>query len=188
MRQNNKTLNSRLSLIVDYTCTKECTFLKKFPQSAITYTRLCTNSSKNYSHKSQKKKHGKTFHLLSCLLLLLATTPPTHSNNNETDVEALLSIKKSIHNDPLGALASWNETATHFCKWKGVSCSKRHQNRVISLSLRSLRLVGTLSPHVGNLSFLKILDLKNNTFQGPIPQEIGRLRRLQVIEFSNNSS
>ncbi|XP_047961931.1 probable LRR receptor-like serine/threonine-protein kinase At3g47570 [Salvia hispanica] len=32
-----------------------------------------------------------------------------------------------------------------------------------------------------------IINLQNNTFNGPIPHEIGRLRRLQVIEFSNNS-
>ncbi|XP_042034310.1 probable LRR receptor-like serine/threonine-protein kinase At3g47570 [Salvia splendens] len=118
-------------------------------------------------------------------LFIILTTTPSHSNNH-TDLEALLAFKKSIHDDPLHALSSWNET-THFCRWNGVSCSKRHPSRVVSLSLRSLGLVGSLSPHIGNLSFLRIIDLKNNTFNGQIPPEIGRLRRLQVIEFSNNS-
>ncbi|KAH6776631.1 hypothetical protein C2S52_014192 [Perilla frutescens var. hirtella] len=123
--------------------------------------------------------------LLLILLLLTATTPPSYSDN-QTDFEALLAFKKTIHDDPLGALSSWNET-THFCRWNGVSCSRRHPNRVVSVSLPSQGLVGSLSPHIGNLSFLSIIDLQNNSFRGLIHEEIGRLRRLEFIEFSNNS-
>ncbi|KAH6776634.1 hypothetical protein C2S52_014195 [Perilla frutescens var. hirtella] len=123
--------------------------------------------------------------LIVLLLMLAATTPPSYSDN-QTDFEALLAFKKAIHDDPLGALSSWNET-THFCRWNGVSCSRRHPNRVVSLSLPSQGLVGSLSPHIGNLSFLRIIDLQNNSFRGLIHEEIGRLRRLEFIEFSNNS-
>ncbi|XP_047961932.1 probable LRR receptor-like serine/threonine-protein kinase At3g47570 [Salvia hispanica] len=119
------------------------------------------------------------------LFILLTTFPSSHSNNH-TDLEALLAFKNSIHDDPLHALTSWNET-THFCWWNGVSCSKTHPSRVVSLSLPSQGLFGSLSPHIGNLSFLRIIDLQNNTFSGLIPQEIGRLRRLRMINFSNNS-
>ncbi|XP_042033539.1 receptor kinase-like protein Xa21 [Salvia splendens] len=118
-------------------------------------------------------------------LFIFLTTTPSHSDNH-TDFQALLAFKKSIQDDPLHALSSWNET-THFCRWKGVSCSRRHPSRVVSLSLRSQGLVGSISPHIGNLSFLRFINLKNNTFSGPIPQEIGRLRRVEMIEFSNNS-
>ncbi|EYU40966.1 hypothetical protein MIMGU_mgv1a019063mg, partial [Erythranthe guttata] len=38
-----------------------------------------------------------------------------------------------------------------------------------------------------NLSFLREINLQNNSFSGRIPQEIGLLRRLEYIEFSNNS-
>ncbi|KAH6765203.1 hypothetical protein C2S51_016452 [Perilla frutescens var. frutescens] len=86
------------------------------------------------------------FLLLLILLLLAATTPPSYSDN-QTDFEALLAFKKAIHHDPLGALSSWNET-THFCRWNGVSCSRRHPNRVVSVSLQSQGLVGSLSPHI----------------------------------------
>ncbi|XP_047953375.1 receptor kinase-like protein Xa21 [Salvia hispanica] len=123
--------------------------------------------------------------LFLILFILLTTIPSSHSNDH-TDLEALLAFKKYIHDDPLHALSSWNETM-HFCRWNGVSCSKRHPSRVVSLSLQSQGLVGSLSPHIGNLSFLRIINLQNNTFSGPIPQEMGRLRRLQVIKFSNNS-
>ncbi|XP_057793117.1 probable LRR receptor-like serine/threonine-protein kinase At3g47570 [Salvia miltiorrhiza] len=120
--------------------------------------------------------------LILVLLLLMTTIPPSHSTNH-TDLEALLAFKKSIRNDPL---SSWNET-THFCRWNGVACSRKHPDRVISLSLRSQGLEGSLSPHIGNLSFLRNIDLQNNRLFGPIPQEIGRLRRLQSLELGNNS-
>ncbi|XP_047961361.1 receptor kinase-like protein Xa21 [Salvia hispanica] len=123
--------------------------------------------------------------LFLILFILLTTFPSSHSNNH-SDLEALLAFKNSIHDDPLHALSSWNET-THFCRWNGVTCSKRHPHRVVSVIMSSQGLVGSLSPHIGNLSFLRTVNLKNNIFSGPIPEEIGRLRRLGKIEFSNNS-
>ncbi|MFS7956949.1 putative non-specific serine/threonine protein kinase [Helianthus anomalus] len=47
-------------------------------------------------------------------------------------------------------------------------------------------LEGSLSPHVGNLSFLHGLSLSNNSFQGAIPHEIGRLSRLLVLSVGTN--
>ncbi|KAG8378442.1 hypothetical protein BUALT_Bualt08G0137700 [Buddleja alternifolia] len=114
-------------------------------------------------------------------LFHLATTPATCSNN-ETDLQALLAFKNAIN----GGLNSWNETL-HYCSWKGILCSRRHQSRVVSINLTSQGLVGSISPHIGNLSFLRTIILQNNSFHGQIPEEIGRLRRLEWIEFSNNS-
>ncbi|XP_073281953.1 uncharacterized protein [Primulina huaijiensis] len=55
------------------------------------------------------------------------------------------------------------------------------------MNLMSRGLVGSLPPHLGNLSFLREFVLQNNSFYGEIPEEFGRLRRLQFLEFSNNS-
>ncbi|KAL0314148.1 UNVERIFIED_CONTAM: putative receptor-like protein kinase [Sesamum angustifolium] len=99
---------------------------------------------------------------------------------------ALLALKAAIDDDASGALRSWNETM-HYCRWEGVTCSRRHRDRVVSINLRSQGLVGSLSPHLGNLSFLRSIILQNNNFRGQIPEEIGRLRRLEYLEFSNNS-
>ncbi|KZV57089.1 receptor-like protein kinase [Dorcoceras hygrometricum] len=108
------------------------------------------------------------------------------SENNETELAALMAFKNGVIGDPLGALTSWN-VAVNFCEWKGVVCSKRHRDRVVSVDLTSQSLVGSLSPRVGNLSFLREFILRNNSFYGHIPQEIGRLRRLEYLELSNNS-
>ncbi|THG21378.1 probable LRR receptor-like serine/threonine-protein kinase At3g47570 [Camellia sinensis] len=106
--------------------------------------------------------------------------------NNETDRVALLAFKAAIVEDPFGALSSWNHSL-HYCHWNGIFCSRLHPDRVIGLTLMSQGLVGSLSPHIGNLSFLKSIVLQNNSFHGPIPQEMGRLFRLQKLEFGYNS-
>ncbi|CAN1187557.1 Probable LRR receptor-like serine/threonine-protein kinase At3g47570 [Linum perenne] len=106
-------------------------------------------------------------------------------SSNETDHLALLNFKSMISADPLRALMSWN-SSTHFCQWKGVSCAATHA-RVTALELQSQELSGSISPHIGNLSFLKVLRLYNNSFTGEIPSEIGQLGRLQILELHNNS-
>ncbi|RWR91203.1 Protein kinase domain-containing protein [Cinnamomum micranthum f. kanehirae] len=122
--------------------------------------------------------------LVICINLLCfaeAATP-----RNESDRLALLAIKGQISNGPNGILSSWNHSL-HFCMWGGVTCSRRHPQRVIALDLESQNLAGYLSPYIGNLSFLRIIELSNNSFQGQIPPEIGRLRRLRILHLGNNS-
>ncbi|KAL7195087.1 hypothetical protein ACSBR1_035324 [Camellia fascicularis] len=103
---------------------------------------------------------------------------------NETDHLAMLSMKAQITHDPMLVTSSWNDSL-HFCQWEGVSCGRRHQ-RVISLNLASRNLEGSISPSIGNLSFLRIVNLSNNSFQGEIPCEMGRLFRLQVLDLNGN--
>ncbi|KAH9703919.1 putative receptor-like protein kinase [Citrus sinensis] len=127
-----------------------------------------------------------SFLLLHSVLLFCNGFHVPEFLGNETDRVALLEFKSKITHDPLDVLASWNESI-HFCKWHGVTCSRRHQQRVIILNLKSLNLAGSISPHIGNLSFLKVLKLQNNGFTHEIPSEIGCLRRLQVLALHNNS-
>ncbi|THG11975.1 hypothetical protein TEA_007184 [Camellia sinensis var. sinensis] len=124
----------------------------------------------------------KLIHIFSFGIIPAATS----TANNETDRVALLAFKAAIVEDPFGALSSWNHLL-HYCHWNGILCSRLHPDRVIGLTLMFQGLVGSLSPHMGNLSFLKSIVLQNNSFHGPIPQEMGRLFRLQRLEFSNNS-
>ncbi|XP_017254410.1 probable LRR receptor-like serine/threonine-protein kinase At3g47570 [Daucus carota subsp. sativus] len=125
------------------------------------------------------------FNILFLFVLGTSTTFVYSFSNNVTDQQALLSFKYSITDDPSGVLDSWNNSI-HFCHWTGVTCSRRRP-RVTVLDLSSLNLAGTLSPHIGNLSFLRSIFLYRNNFHGWIPSEIGRLWRLQHISLGNNS-
>lgn len=124
---------------------------------------------------------------ISCGLFTLfaAFSAVFASYTNETDRQALVDIKNQIQGDPFQALSSWNDSV-HFCNWNGVICGQKHQ-RVTVLNISALKLVGSLSPSIGNLSFLKEINIQDNFFQGLIPEEIGRLFRIQYLRFANNS-
>nr|KYP34149.1 LRR receptor-like serine/threonine-protein kinase EFR [Cajanus cajan] len=101
------------------------------------------------------------------------------ASGNVTDALALLKFRESISIDPYGILLSWN-TSTHFCNWHGITCHLIHQ-RVTELNLQGYKLKGSISPHIGNLSYMRIFNLNHNNFYGNIPQELGRLSQLQFI-------
>ncbi|XP_022746479.1 putative receptor-like protein kinase At3g47110 [Durio zibethinus] len=104
---------------------------------------------------------------------------------NETDRLALLALKDQLVDGSLGALLSWN-ASLHFCEWQGVRCGPQQQ-RVISLKLNSMKLGGSISPSIGNLSFLREANLSDNSLQGQIPREFGQLRRLRFLNLSYNN-
>ncbi|GJW66591.1 retrotransposon protein, putative, ty1-copia subclass, partial [Tanacetum coccineum] len=116
---------------------------------------------------------------------LTSATVSASYGSNETDYHALLSFKSTITHDPDKVLTSWNDSF-HFCEWSGILCGKQHK-RVTVLILESQGLEGSLSPHVGNLSFLRTLSIRNNSFQGAIPHELGRLSRLRHLYLNRNN-
>ncbi|GAY41428.1 putative receptor-like protein kinase [Citrus sinensis] len=120
--------------------------------------------------------------IFSFSLLLHSQSFSAHTN--ETDRLALLAIKSQLH-DPLGVTNSWNNSI-NLCQWAGVTCGHRHQ-RVTELDLRHQNIGGSLSPYVGNLSFLRYINLATNNFHGEIPKEIGFLFRLETLMLANNS-
>ncbi|CAL5079203.1 unnamed protein product [Urochloa decumbens] len=125
-------------------------------------------------------------------LLLLSTAATTNraaassspSTGHGGDEAALLAFKARISGHS-GVLDSWNQS-TSYCSWEGVTCGKRHRWRVVTLNLTSQGLGGTISPAIGNLTFLRILDLSINTLDGEIPPSIGSLRRLQKLDLNTN--
>nr|XP_051184795.1 receptor kinase-like protein Xa21 [Lolium perenne] len=118
---------------------------------------------------------------MSLLLSLVAAL--VISTVSAGDDAALLAFKAQLNHD---AVASWNSSA-HFCSWEGVTCSHRHPARVVALSLYGSALTGALSPAIGNLTFLRTLNLSTNRLHGEIPASVGRLRRLRILELTNNS-
>ncbi|KAM0996235.1 hypothetical protein ACFX2C_006264 [Malus domestica] len=126
--------------------------------------------------------------LFSAVFVCCRSSLQSGLGGNATDRLALLAIKAQIKQDlhNYNVMSSWNES-THFCMWNGVTCSRRHRQRVTTLDLQSQNLVGKLSPNIGNLSFLRELWLLNNSFSHEIPPQIGNLRRLQVLRLDFNS-
>ncbi|XP_038721954.1 probable LRR receptor-like serine/threonine-protein kinase At3g47570 [Tripterygium wilfordii] len=125
------------------------------------------------------------FHVVAVLLLVqfmvISTTKVV--TNITTDQYALLDFKAHITSDILAQ--NWS-TSTPICQWVGVSCSARH-GRVTALNLSNMTLQGTISPHLGNLSFLISLNLSINNFDGSLPNELGKLPQLKWIDVSHNS-
>ncbi|KAJ4720043.1 putative Receptor-kinase [Melia azedarach] len=124
--------------------------------------------------------------ILFCVTLMQVEIFASSTNAlQERDLLALQAFRSMITHDPEGILNSWNDSR-HFCEWEGIKCSRRHR-RVTVLDLNSRGLIGSLSPHIGSLSFLTEMDLSRNTIKGEIPHEFGRLFRLESLDLSNNS-
>jgi LRR receptor-like serine/threonine-protein kinase FLS2 len=119
---------------------------------------------------------------LHCLVPCLAA----NKTNITTDESALLAFKSLITSDPNHILANNWSTSSSVCNWVGVTCDERH-NRVHRLDLRNMNLSGTISPSLGNMSFLVFLRLRNNSFSGELPKEICRLHRLKHLDLSYNN-
>ncbi|XP_010493153.1 PREDICTED: LRR receptor-like serine/threonine-protein kinase EFR [Camelina sativa] len=104
--------------------------------------------------------------------------------SNETDMKALLELKSQVSDNKREVLVSWNHSSP-FCNWIGVTCGRK-QERVITLNLGGFKLAGAISPSIGNLTFLRLLNLSDNSFGSTIPQEVGMLFRLQYLNMSFN--
>ncbi|KAH6787118.1 hypothetical protein C2S52_006670 [Perilla frutescens var. hirtella] len=116
--------------------------------------------------------------------MMISAQNPSRGNN-ATDLTALLDLKNHITEDPLGIMASWNDSSSHFCNWTGITCDPS-RTRVRILDLKAMKLVGSLPPSIGNLSFLEGINLINNSFRGQLPQEIGLLSNLKHLNLTNN--
>ncbi|XP_070665204.1 probable LRR receptor-like serine/threonine-protein kinase At3g47570 [Malus domestica] len=130
----------------------------------------------------------KLFHgfILLCMSTHLGSAALSSTSlGNETDRMVLLKFKKSITQDPLHVMSSWNESV-HFCGWVGVTCN-HYTRRVFMLNLQDQKLTGSLPPSIGNLSYLARINLASNNFRGEIPEEIGRLQSLHFLNLSRNS-
>ncbi|XVF83932.1 hypothetical protein PTKIN_Ptkin16aG0534000 [Pterospermum kingtungense] len=124
-----------------------------------------------------------------CIVILTLSLGPAFAMalENETDRLALLALKDQLVGASPGAgpLNSWNDSV-HFCDWQGVRCGRRHQ-RVRALNLVGLKLAGSISTLIANLTFLREVDFSDNILKGNIPIEFGHLRRLRYLNLSHNN-
>ncbi|TYH29919.1 hypothetical protein ES288_A01G051800v1 [Gossypium darwinii] len=113
---------------------------------------------------------GKTFLNLSLLIIFHFFIMATFSmklTTIVTDQLALLALKEHVFTTPK-------------------ICGSKHR-RVVALNFTGLGLVGILPPHLGNLSFLSLLSISDNSFGGELPVQLSNLRRLKHINFRNNN-
>ncbi|KAG5040682.1 hypothetical protein JHK85_013158 [Glycine max] len=103
----------------------------------------------------------------------------------DVEIQALKAFKNSITADPNGALADWVDSH-HHCNWSGIACDPS-SNHVFSVSLVSLQLQGEISPFLGNISGLQVLDLTSNSFTGYIPAQLSLCTHLSQLSLFGNS-
>ncbi|XP_061999293.1 receptor-like protein 7 [Rosa rugosa] len=155
------------------------------------------------------------FFLFLITLRVSIIIPAVHSQCIKDQQQLLLQFNKSLvffDSFHLSTkLISWN-ASTDCCSWVGVTCSRN--GRVLGLDvssehifdgidnssslfhlhyLQSLNLADnqlgsifeSIPSAIGNLLNLRYLNLSLNYYSGQIPIEISRLRRLEVLDFSN---
>ncbi|XP_030924296.1 probable LRR receptor-like serine/threonine-protein kinase At1g06840 [Quercus lobata] len=123
--------------------------------------------------------------LCHSLLLIGAQNPIT----NPEEVRALRAIKSSLI-DPNGNLSNWDQGDPCTSIWTAVFCYNTtlddgylHVQRLVILHMN---LSGTLSPELGRLLNLKILDFMWNNISGSIPKEIGSITSLELLLLNGN--
>ncbi|XP_054786153.1 receptor protein kinase-like protein At4g34220 [Prosopis cineraria] len=107
-----------------------------------------------------------------------------------TDGVSLLSFKYSILSDPLSVLESWNYNDDNPCLWNGVTCDEIEDPgtmlRVTSLVLPNSQLLGSISEELGNIPYLRRLDLSRNLLNGSLPSSIFNSSELRVLSLASN--
>ncbi|KAK9165380.1 hypothetical protein Scep_000571 [Stephania cephalantha] len=124
--------------------------------------------------------------LLTIFPSLIVRTKPCHPS----DSSALLAFKNKITDDPYGLLTAWTKSTDCCARWEGAQCNS--MGRVVNVSRPGVftddddapadtSMTGRLPRTLGNLSFLRLLDLGNLKFlEGPIPQNLVSLKKLYI--------
>ncbi|KAG8382257.1 hypothetical protein BUALT_Bualt05G0058000 [Buddleja alternifolia] len=101
------------------------------------------------------------------------------------EVEALISFKRAIIDDPQLVLSNWKPLGSDPCDWSGISCSMAGDH-VIKLNISGKSLKGFIAPELNQLSSLQELILHGNLLIGTIPKQIGMLKNLNVLDLGSN--
>ncbi|KAL9140823.1 hypothetical protein ABFS82_14G062600 [Erythranthe guttata] len=127
--------------------------------------------------------------LFMCFCWYLLLVGADSDRTDPKEVVALRLIKKSL-TDPYKNLASWNRGDPCNSTWRGVICYNRTLDdgylHVSELLLLGRNLTGSLSPELGRLSHLLILDFMWNNITGSIPKEIGNIKTLELLLLNGN--
>ncbi|KAK6934247.1 Leucine-rich repeat [Dillenia turbinata] len=124
---------------------------------------------------------------LVCLAYSFLGVGTLSQNCDPRDMLALKEFAGNLTNGTI--ITSWSN-ASDCCKWVGVVCEDSSSSvvasRVIKLILPAKGLKGLLSPSLGHLDHLKLLDLSINLLEGGLPVELSNLKQLKVLDLSHN--
>ncbi|KAL3829003.1 hypothetical protein ACJIZ3_017805 [Penstemon smallii] len=127
--------------------------------------------------------------LIVCLCWWLLLIGANSQRTDPKEVNALRSIKDSLI-DPYRNLAHWNRRDPCTSNWTGIICYNTTLDdgylHVKELLFLARNLSGSLSPHLGRLSYLEILDFMWNNITGTIPKEIGNITTLKLLLLNGN--
>ncbi|KAG2261662.1 hypothetical protein Bca52824_068741 [Brassica carinata] len=112
-----------------------------------------------------------------CLLCLLLFLLNFAASQDEATI--MQSLKSNLNLVPTGV----NWSSPDHCKWDNVQCDA--SNRVTRIQLNEKGIQGTLSPFLGKLSELVILEFFSNKLSGKIPNLSG-LKHLQILNLHDN--
>ncbi|KAJ6351472.1 hypothetical protein OIU78_007401 [Salix suchowensis] len=124
------------------------------------------------------------FHLLTNTKLSHSLTP---------DGLSLLSLKSAVDQTSAGsAFSDWNEDDPTPCRWTGVWCMNitgLPDPHVVGIAISGKNLRGYIPSELGNLIYLRRLNLHNNNFYGSIPDQLFNATSLHgLFLYGNNLS
>ncbi|KAI3816737.1 hypothetical protein L1987_16441 [Smallanthus sonchifolius] len=106
-----------------------------------------------------------------------------------SDGLSLLSVKSGVDGGAT-VLSDWNDNDDTPCHWTGVTCaniSGVSDPCVVGLALAGRNLRGYIPSELGNLMYLRRLNLHDNNFHGSIPDQIFNATSLHSIFLSGNN-
>ena len=108
--------------------------------------------------------HGQL--VLLVVFLIVIEMFPTGKSDLGFDRAALLELRKEVS----GRTLLWNVSQQSPYGWAGVLCEK---NRVVGLRLPRCSLTEEIPTGIiGNLTELRVLSLRMNALQGPLPPDL----------------
>ncbi|GMJ02598.1 hypothetical protein like AT5G43020 [Hibiscus trionum] len=119
--------------------------------------------------------------LLFLLLCSFLTYPEAAKHSASPEAKALLGFQSKA--DVRNRLGFSQNTTSHFCDWKGVTC---YQQNVVRLIIEDLHLGGVFPPNTLSLLHqIRVLSLQNNSLTGPIP-DLSALVNLKSLYLDHN--
>ncbi|KAI5059821.1 hypothetical protein GOP47_0026140 [Adiantum capillus-veneris] len=132
--------------------------------------------------------------ILSLLGLLFVSSTCSMSTPaiSFSELSALLELKARLTNSAASEaplLRAWTSSNwNNSCKsWAGVTCAYvSGQSHVAGINLAGSGFAGSLTPLLGNLTFMSHLNLSSNLLTGGIPTELSRCSSLRVLDLNHN--